>query len=209
MYQIVKFIALLIVRFLFPYKVINKERANFDGPALVVCNHRGNTDCFIVGSCFKKRVYYLCKKEWFKSKLIGGFLRFCGAIPVDRDNPDVEAVKTCLKRLKAGEKLVVFPEGTRNKTDERLLPVKGGAGMLAAKTGVEVLPMFIKERGRLFRRNYAYIGEKVNLAEGFPRRLSKEDEEKMGERIRDVILKTGDELDAYLEEKRSKKKRKG
>lgn len=206
MYAIVKFITLCIVRLFFPYKIINKDRAKFDGACLVVSNHLGNTDCFMVGSCFKKRVYYLCKKEWFKNKLVGGFLKFCGAIPIDRENADVEALKTCLKKLRGGEKLVVFPEGTRNKTGERLLPVKGGAGMLAAKTGVDILPMFIKNKGKIFRRNYIYIGETVSLEEFHGRKMTKDDEQAISELIKNSLLKTGDELDSYLLEKKSGKK---
>ncbi|HBK02068.1 MAG TPA: hypothetical protein DDY77_03445, partial [Clostridiales bacterium] len=172
---------------------------------VVVCNHLSNTDCFMVGSCFKGKPYFLCKKEWFKHKIVACFFSTCGAIPVDRDNADVQALKTCLKTLKDGKKLIIFPEGTRNKTNERLLPIKGGAGVLAAKTGVNVIPMYIRSKSRFLRRNYLYIGEPIDMSEYFGKRVDRATEEALAEKIRDGILATGDKMEEYFEAKKAKK----
>ena len=118
----------------------------------------------------------------------------------------MQALKTCLKTLKNGKKLIIFPEGTRNKTNERLLHIKGGAGVLAAKTGVNVVPMYIKEKSRIFRRNYLYVGEPIDISEYFGKRVDRAAEEALAEKIREGILSTGDKLEEYLENKKAKRR---
>lgn len=206
MYRIFRFFSLLFVKLFFPYKIVNKKAAKIKGPYVVVCNHLSNTDCFMVGSCFFEKAYYLCKKEWFKHKILAWFFSSCGAIPVDREGADVQALKTCLKTLKNGKKLIIFPEGRRNKTGERLLHIKGGAGVLAAKTGVNVLPMYIKEKSRIFRRNYLYVGEPIDISEYFGKRVDRAAEEALAEKIREGILSTGDKLEEYLDNKKAKRR---
>lgn len=205
MYRVFRFISLLIVKIFFPYKVINKKAAKLKGPYVIVCNHLSNADGFMVGSTIHEKTYFLCKKEWFKHKIISWFFLSCGAIPVDRENADVQALKNSLKVLKSGKKLIIFPEGTRNKTDERLLPIKGGAGVLAAKTCVNVLPMYIKQKSKFLRRNYLYVGEPMDMSEYFGKRIDKVVEEELAEKIRDGILSTGDKMNEYFENKKAKK----
>ena len=65
----------------------------------------------------------------FSSK--SSFFKSLGAIRVDRQGADLTAIKTCFKVLKNNKKLVIFPEGTRNKKDESLQDVKNGSAMIA------------------------------------------------------------------------------
>ena len=108
----------------------------------------------------------MAKKEWFKSKFSNKFFRWLGAIPVDRDNADITSIRVCFQTLKDGNKLVIFPEGTRNKAnDGTLLPIKGGAGLIAFKSKVKVVPIVIKERYRFLRKNYINIGLPFDFSE--------------------------------------------
>ncbi|MFC1594323.1 lysophospholipid acyltransferase family protein [Candidatus Omnitrophota bacterium] len=65
------------------------------------------------------------------------------AFPVNRDKSSFGAVKEAIRRLKAGDGLVVFPEGRRNRDDESL-EVRGGVGLLASKAAVPVVPAAIR-----------------------------------------------------------------
>ena len=77
---------------------------------------------------------------------------------MDRGHADMKAVKTALKFLKNGNKLLMFPEGTRVHQGEDVA-AKTGAAMFATRTGVPLVPIYIQPRKRLFRRNVVVIGE--------------------------------------------------
>ncbi len=70
----------------------------------------------------------------------------------------MQAVKTALKLLKDGDKLLMFPEGTRVRQGEDV-SVKTGAAMFATRTGVPLLPVYIQRKKRLFARNAVVIGQ--------------------------------------------------
>ena len=77
---------------------------------------------------------------------------------MDRDTTDVRAVRTAMKFLKEGDKLLMFPEGTRVHDGEDV-QAKVGAALFATRTGVPLLPVYIQRKKRRFRRNTVVIGE--------------------------------------------------
>ena len=82
--------------------------------------------------------------------------RALGAFPVDREGADITAIKTALSSVKAGQKLIIFPQGTRGAAEGE---TKKGAAMLAVKSRAPILPMYITE-GKGFRcRATVVIGE--------------------------------------------------
>ena len=93
------------------------------------------------------------KKEMFKNKFLSWFWRGMGLISLDRQKTDFTALKTSLSVLKDGKKLVIFPEGTRNKVNTELQEIKGGTALFAIKAKVPIVPMWIEKRGKIFRRN--------------------------------------------------------
>ncbi len=76
---------------------------------------------------------------------------------VRRGKSDVGAVKTALKALKGNEKLLIFPEGTRRRRENG--DAKTGAAMLAIRTGVPIVPVYITPERSLFPRTKVVIGE--------------------------------------------------
>ncbi len=190
------------VKIFFPYKIIHKERAKVDGACIVIANHLSNCDPFMVGSAFKEKMYFLGKKEWFEKKLLAKILTTVGGIPVDRENIDLNSMKMCLKTLKEGHKLGIFPEGTRNKKGVELLPVKGGAAVIAVKSKVNFLPMFIAEKNKIFRRNKVYVGNIVSLEKYYGQRITQELEQELAEVTRRAILDTKKEYLEWLEAKK-------
>ena len=68
------------------------------------------------------------------------------------------AVKRALKCLKDGDKLLMFPEGTRSK-DGEMREAKTGAAMFAIRTGVPIVPMYIPAEKKWFRRTPVVFGE--------------------------------------------------
>ena len=77
---------------------------------------------------------------------------------VDRGHADMHAVKTALKLLKDGNKLLMFPEGTRHQ-DGEFGDAKTGAAMLAVRTGVPIVPIYMPAEKKWFRLNPVVFGQ--------------------------------------------------
>ena len=144
-----------ILRVFYRMKVKGLENLPKDENYIIVSNHLGMIDCFAIATMFKQKIYFMAKKELFDKKLKAKFIRWLGGIPVDREKLDISTIKECFKTLKNGDILVVFPEGTRNRKAEEidLLPLKGGANLIAFKTGAKIVPVGMAKKYKVFRRN--------------------------------------------------------
>lgn len=93
-----------------------------------------------------------------KVPVLGWILGKAGVFAVARGKSDVGAIKRAMKCLKDGDKLLMFPEGTRSK-DGDLGEGKTGVAMLALRTGAPIVPMYIPAKKRWFRRTPVVFGE--------------------------------------------------
>ncbi len=87
-----------------------------DGPVILAANHRSFLDPFVIGTCLRRPIYFVAKKELFDNRLTGWFLNCLGAFPVRRGESDEDSVATALALLERGEAVVIFPEGTRHRS---------------------------------------------------------------------------------------------
>jgi 1-acyl-sn-glycerol-3-phosphate acyltransferase len=87
-----------------------------------------------------------------------------GVIGVDRGNADINAIKRSLRVLKDGYPMMIFPEGTRVKEIGARGEPHTGPVMLAMKTGVPLLPMYIPQGKKPFRKTTIVIGEPYTIA---------------------------------------------
>lgn len=85
----------------------------------------------------------MAKKEYFDDKKVAWFFKGTGCISVDRSKKDENSKALALSVLKDGGAVGLFPEGTRNKTNEFLLPFKFGAVSMAEKTDSYLVPFGI------------------------------------------------------------------
>lgn len=124
------------------FRVIGAEKLKIDGPALIVCNHVSFIDPPFVGQAFDEAIYTFARKTLFDHPIAGWILRRWQAIPIDRDKPDVSSLKTTIRLLREGKKVLMFPEGTRSP-DGFLQPAESGVGLFIAKSESPVLPVRI------------------------------------------------------------------
>lgn len=129
-------------RGLFDLRIIGEEKMRFAGPALVACNHVSFLDPPFVGQAFDEPIHYFARKTLFDHPIAGWILRKWQSIPIDRDKPDASSLKTTIRFLRQGEKVLIFPEGTRSP-DGTLQPAEAGVGLFIAKSKAPVLPVRI------------------------------------------------------------------
>ena len=151
--------------------VIGREKVP-DGGCVLVANHTQWADPVLVGTALGNQypLVAMAKKELFQIKLLGPLISALGAFPVDRGTADIGAIKTSLKAVKEGKKLLIFPEGgTKHKAGDE---AKVGAAMIAARTGAPIVPIYISENKKFRSKVYvvfgdAYIPEKTKSKDGY------------------------------------------
>ncbi|MGQ0645514.1 MAG: lysophospholipid acyltransferase family protein [Elusimicrobiota bacterium] len=131
-------------------KIVGSENIPPGGPVIFASNHVSLADPPVVGCSVPRPIRFMAKQELFEIPVLGWIIRHVNAFPVRRVERDVSAFKTAQRILAAGEAMILFPEGTRQKNGVLGAP-KPGVGMLAAKTGSPVVPVYAHNTGRLSR----------------------------------------------------------
>ena len=132
----------ILCRFVFGFEVSGAERVPRKGGVIIACNHISEMDPPILGFAIPRTVAFMAKVELFGSRFSSYCMNKLNAFPVDRNGLDTEALRTSIDTLRAGNAVVIFPEGTRSR-DGRLLPVKAGISLIATAAESPVLPAFI------------------------------------------------------------------
>ena len=193
-----------IARFLFPSKILGKENL-IEGKAIFVCNHYSFADCVFIVKMYPnvKDMFFLAKKEAFNNKLFGKILKSFGAIPIDRDNPDVKTLLQTIKVLKNGHKLCIFPEGTRNKSKTgELQQLKSGTGVFAVKAKCPIIPISILKKPRLFTKTKLLIGKPFELAEFYDTSLDEEKTKNIDKIIAEKMIENHKTLKGIYQKKK-------
>jgi len=169
--------------------IINKEVIPKEGPIIICGNHMHVFDqCSVIIST-KRIIHYMAKKEYFDGKM-KWFFDISGCIPVNREIKDENATKLALDVLNNNGAIGIFPEGTRNKTDEFLLPFKFGTVSMAKKTNATIVPFGISGT---YKR-----GKKLMVRFGKPFKVGnmelKEANEKLYDSIKELMEKNLKEL---------------
>jgi len=131
-----------------------------EGPAVICCNHSGLADpaWLILGLRQKKMLRIMAKESLMHVPVLKYLFRWLRLIGVRRGENDVAAVKTAMKTLRDGGKLLIFPEGTR-VSGERRIEGKTGAVMFASRADCPILPIFLTWKRRPFSVIRMVIGE--------------------------------------------------
>lgn len=189
----------------FPYKKYGHTEQFRDRAYIFVGNHLSVLDVVFAAIASNRAMHYMAKKSLFEKGLMKKFVNKCECIPVNRDGTDVRAVMLAMKYLKAGESVCIFPEGTRNKTDEIFLPFKGGAAAISIKTKTPIVPFVQVKKIRFLRRSHVLYGEPIEFTEYYDRRLTEEDIQKCDDILRDKLYEMHAELTEILSKKKKAK----
>ena len=154
-----------LFKMLYRVKAVNPEKEVMDKPYIVCANHTSLMDVVAMVIAFKGQIRFMAKKEVFPVPILGWFVKSIGAFPVDRKSGDVGAIKKTIDILKNGERVGIFPQGTRCPyVNPRETEIKDGIGMIASRAGVGIVPVFIKTKKgklKLFRKTRVIIGNYI------------------------------------------------
>ncbi len=141
LYKLTALTIKLICRINGTLEVRGKENFPSKGGIIIAPNHISYLDPPIIGSVSPRRVTFMAKKALFDVTVLGSMIKHV-AYPVDRDNPQPSTIKETIRRLKSGQVISLFPEGTRSETGE-LQEGKRGIGVIASLSKVPVIPALI------------------------------------------------------------------
>lgn len=109
------------------------------GPGLVCCNHQSHLDPVLVGIACREPISFLARHSLFQGPF-SLLIKYMGAIPINREGSGLTGIKLTMERLKANEKVLIFPEGTRTP-DGEMRRIKGGFSVIARRSHTFMVPM--------------------------------------------------------------------
>lgn len=183
MYKFVRGVFGILFKTVLPVTFHHLERVQLDAPYILVGNHSHMFDPMLIGyPVYRYAIRFMSKKELMDNAFLRWVLKGVEAIPVDRHNMDMGAIRASLKTLKEGKVLGIFPEGTRHK-EGVMQDMESGAAMIALRSGCRMLPAFISCKPRLFRRTHVYFGDPISVRDIAARGVNKDTCDELSRRI--------------------------
>lgn len=155
-YTFARAIVVGLTRLLTRVRVVGKENVPRAGAFVLAPVHRSNIDTPLAAAITRRRLRFMGKDSMWKWRWFGWVLSSLGAFPVTRGTADREALRRCIAVLRAGEPLVLFPEGER-KSGPIVHPLFDGAAYVAVKAGVPVVPVGIGGSERVQAKGSRFV----------------------------------------------------
>lgn len=159
-YRILRAFLAAWLRILHPVIHVHGRENIPEGPCMLCCNHSSFSDpvWVIVYGKLSRLPRIMAKQELMKLPVLGWLYRKLGAFPVDRGATDLKAVQTTLKTLREGNRVLIFPEGTRVRKGKKV-EAHSGALLMANRAKVPVVPIYVSTKKHLFSRINLRFGE--------------------------------------------------
>lgn len=117
-----------------------------DVGSVIICNHTSMAEVVVIVvhiTMSGRRVRPIMKSEFCKNKFVEWAFSRCGAIPIERGKADMKALRRAAHALQRGEDILIFPEGTRIRSDDQPVEVHGGFTIIAQMGKAPVVPMAV------------------------------------------------------------------
>ncbi len=150
-------------------------------------NHGSHFDVLAVIAALPEfDLRWVAKRELAAVPVFGWGLRHAGHIIIDRSDPEqaVASLRAAKAKMDAGVSVMIFPEGTRERHDGEVLPLKKGGFMLALETGVPIVPLAVQgSRAILPRGEWRIRSGVIDVVVGEPIAVEHEGRDELMERV--------------------------
>lgn len=165
LYKTLKVICKIILKIVYRPKVIGTENIPEKGAIIFAGNHKHAFDPVLVITNTKRTVHYMAKESLFKG-LHGLILKSIGIIKVYRTKSNPTAVIEAVKVLENDGTVGIFPEGTRNRTNQELLKFRHGAVAIAKQANAQIIPFAIRGEYQIFKKGLSIeFGKPVDITQ--------------------------------------------
>ena len=174
------------------YQVAGKEHIPADRAVVVCANHQSNVDPPVMFRAVHPRLAVLYKAEIDQIPLLPRAFKMAGFLPVDRRNKEAahRSIERGAAALRSGRSFLIFPEGTRSRTEE-LLPFKKGGFRMAIKAGAPIVPVAISGgRAAMVKGSFIIRPVTLTIRVGAPietRDVTVDQRDELIERVRQQI----------------------
>ena len=176
--------------------VIGEENVPKDQAVLYVGNHRSIFDIVVAYPRVPNPTGFIAKKEILKVPLLNIWMIYLECLFLDRKDirKGLEMVLTAIDKVKNGISIFIYPEGTRNKTDQPLGEFHKGSFKIAQKSGCPIVPVVMNHTDEIFEKHIPFIRRtKVVIEYCKPivmSELSKEDQKNIDQYVKKIIEET-------------------
>lgn len=148
LYPYGRFLSRLLGRLLLRAKATGTDHFPAQGGFILAMNHISLIDPPLIGCWVPRELFFFAKRELFANPLLGWALRNANTVPVRRGAVDRASLDKVAEVLENGFGLMIFPEGTRSRTDD-FLPPKPGVGMIAMRAGCPIIVGYVQGSNRV------------------------------------------------------------
>ena len=188
-------LARLTGKVMFSLKVEGREHMvqAGEGGTIIAANHQSFLDPPLVAAAYRGQIHFLARDTLFKG-WFGKLIKAVNAVPISQSGADLASLKTIIGEVKKGNRVLVFPEGTRTE-DGELQPAAAGIGMIVAKSKAIVQPVYIEGAYEAWPRSQKKpsrhpvkitFGERIDFSD-IGRVKSKEEYQKIADQIMESI----------------------
>lgn len=173
--------------------VLGEENVPKDEPVLYIGNHKSYFDIIMTYVRVPRPTGYMAKVEMLRIPSLSTWMKYLHCIFLDRSNikAGMQSILDAIEKVKSGISICIFPEGTRNRTDNVLLEFHDGSFKIAEKTGCPVVPMSINNAGAIWEDHLPKIKKThVVIEYGKPiyvRDMDREQKRHLSAMVQDVI----------------------
>ena len=140
------------------YKIVGREHVPATRAVVFCANHQSNVDPPVLFQALHRRLHILYKAEMRKIPVLGKVFEVGGFVPVQREQRDAAfaSIEKAAASIRDGNSFLIFPEGTRSKTDQ-LLPFKKGGLVMALRAQAPIMPVAIMGGREAMRKGSALV----------------------------------------------------